>query len=410
MSQLFLFTNFFPHKKAEPFLVNEFEFTKKHFSSITILSLYGKKEDLLFKDNKQITVLKSVFEDATNKKQIFVKGIFNFSAIGFHFIEFFNKALFLFPKKAYWFFVSFCITRSALSSEGLKEIIKKINISEKPVLYFYWGDNLTWTIPYLQKKITNKNAKIVVRLHGSDLYESVKNNYAPIRNSIFKYADKIVTVSENGKNYLQTKYPNFSDKITVARLGVFNNGLNPYSKSEIYIIVSVSNVIPLKRIHLIFEILQKSKHKITWHHFGDGTLMTEIKELVKQKRNELNVELHGFLNNKYIIEFYKKQSVDLFINVSKTEGVPVSIMEALSFGIPVFATNVGGTSELVTDKVGKLLDADFNCYEVSKQLDNFFGLNESESKILRENAHQKFEEIANAEKNYNAFYENLISI
>ena len=159
MSQLFLFTNFFPHKKAEPFLVNEFEFTKAHFNAITILSLYGKKADALFKNDEQITVLNSVFIDSSNKKQIFTKGIFNVSPFGFHFKEFFRKVLFFSPKKAYWFFVSFCITRSALSAKGFKEILKKINNSEHPILYFYWGDNLTWTIPYLQKKITNKNAK-----------------------------------------------------------------------------------------------------------------------------------------------------------------------------------------------------------------------------------------------------------
>lgn len=408
MSQLFLFTNFFPNKKAEPFLVNEFEFTKVHFNSITILSLYGKKEDALFKNNEQISVLKSVFEDSANKKQIFTKGIFNVSPFRFHFLEFFKKALFLSPKKAYWFFVSFCITRSAMSSLGFKEIIKKINSSKNPILYFYWGDNLTWTIPYLRKKITVKNAKIIVRLHGSDLYENVKNNYAPLRNSIFKCADKIVTVSKNGENYLQNKYPNFSNKIAVSRLGVFNNVLNPYFNGTSFTVVSVSNVIPLKRVHLIFEILQKSKHKITWHHFGDGILMAKLKELIKQKRSDLAIELHGFVPNKRVIEFYQKHSINLFINVSTTEGVPVSIMEALSFGIPVFATNVGGSSELVNKNVGKLLDVNFDVLTVSKELDNFLELNDNELKVYRDNAYQQYKDLADAEKNYNEFYNSII--
>lgn len=409
MRQLFLFTNFFPHKKAEPFLVNEFEFTEKHFDAITILSLYGKKEDALFKDNPQISVLEPIFKDYANKKQIFVKGIFNFSSFGFHFKEFFKKLLFLQPKKAYWFFISFCITRSTLSSKSLKEMAVKINASKNPVLYFYWGDNLAWMMPYLRKKITNQNVKIILRLHGSDLYESLKNNYAPLRSEIFKQADKIVTVSENGKIYLQTKYPIYAHKISIARLGVFYNGLNPFFKSETKTIISASNVIPLKRIHLIFEILQNSKLKINWHHFGDGVLMNELKHLITQKREGLNIVLHGFVNNTSIIEFYKKQSIDLFINVSNTEGVPVSIMEALSFGIPVFATNVGGTSEIVSDMVGKLLNVNFNCLEVSKQLESFLDLNEIETKKIRENAFKKFEEKANAKFNYSNFYKSLIS-
>ena len=347
MSQLFLFSNFFPHKKAEPFLVNEFEFTKLYFQSITILSLYGKKQEALFTDNEQITVLKPVFEDYTNKMKIFVKGVFNFSSFGFHFKEFFTQQLFLHPKKAYWFFVSLCITRSAFSSKSLKYVISKINTSANPILYFYWGDNLVWIIPYLRKKITTKNVKIIIRLHGSDLYESVKWNYAPLRNFIFNCSNKLVSISENGKFYLQKKYPNFSTKISVARLGVKHHGLSPYLINDVKTIISVSNLIPLKRVHLIFEMLQKSKFKIVWHHFGNGVLMNTIKQLVEEKRNDLVVKLHGVVNNQQIIEFYKTNSVDLFLNVSSREGIPVSIMEALSFGIPVFATNVGGTSERV---------------------------------------------------------------
>ena len=47
--------------------------------------------------------------------------------------------------------------------------------------------------------------------------------------------------------------------------------------------------------------------------------------------------------------------VDLFLNVSEYEGVPVSVMEAQSFGIPVIATAVGGTPEIVNEENGFLL-------------------------------------------------------
>lgn len=404
---LILFTNFFPHKKAEPFLVNEFEYTKANFNTICILSMYGKKEDAIFKSDSKITVLNSVFEDHKNKKQIFTKGIFNISPFGFHLKEFFKQTLFLQPKKAYWFFVSFCIVRSTLASKGYKDIIETINSSQNTILYFYWGDNLTWIIPYLKKDTKNKNVKIIIRLHGSDLYEGVKNNYAPLRNYILKDADHVITVSENGKNYLQSKYPNYANKISVGRLGVFDNGLNPFIKNKIITIVSVSNAIALKRVHLIFEILQKSKHTINWHHFGDGILMPNLKELIKQKRTGLFVQLHGSVSNQTIIDFYKNKSVNLFINVSATEGVPVSIMEALSFGIPVFATNVGGTAELVNNNVGLLLDVNFDINTTCKQLDNFIEANESDTNTFRINAQKQFVALANAENNYTAFYNDI---
>jgi glycosyltransferase involved in cell wall biosynthesis len=54
-------------------------------------------------------------------------------------------------------------------------------------------------------------------------------------------------------------------------------------------------------------------------------------------------------------DFYLTQPVDVFVNASTTEGVPVSIMEAMSFGVPVVATDVGGTGELVNSRNGALL-------------------------------------------------------
>ena len=46
----------------------------------------------------------------------------------------------------------------------------------------------------------------------------------------------------------------------------------------------------------------------------------------------------------------------MFINLSSSEGIPVSIMEAQSFGIPVIATNVGGSGEIVVSETGVLVD------------------------------------------------------
>lgn len=54
---------------------------------------------------------------------------------------------------------------------------------------------------------------------------------------------------------------------------------------------------------------------------------------------------------------YSEHPVDVFINLSTNEGVPVSIMEAISFDIPIVATDVGGTSEIVTDETGILVSS-----------------------------------------------------
>ncbi len=405
--EIVLFTNFFPYKKAEPFLVNEFEYTKAHNNSISVFTLYGNKKDIQIPSSPQINLFEPILESFNTKKSILFKGFFNFSPCGVHVKEFFKKGILFSPKKAYWYFVSLLMCRMALTSVAYKDLLKKMETSESLVLYFYWGDNLCWLIPYIKRSKHAAKCKIVLRLHGSDLYEELHSGYAPLREEIFSNTDLIVTVSDNGRNYLQQKYPVFKNKIKLSRLGVFDNGLNPYTSGDTFHIISVSNLVPLKRVDLIFECLQHSSVNIVWHHFGDGPLKDQLNERVKTAREGLKVVMHGFVDNKSLMVFYKTQSLDLFINLSTSEGLPVSIMEALSFGVPVFATNVGGTSELVKDNLGKLIDPAITPSQLGASIDAFLKGNRAELELMRKNARQAYDLKVSAEINYNAFYEEL---
>ena len=98
--------------------------------------------------------------------------------------------------------------------------------------------------------------------------------------------------------------------------------------------------------------------KIHWTHLGGGSHFDELKKLVEKERKEhLSVDLLGMFTHDQVMDWYKNNHADLFINMSTNEGVPVSIIEAASFNIPILATNVGGTSEIVQPQVGELLSS-----------------------------------------------------
>jgi len=118
--------------------------------------------------------------------------------------------------------------------------------------------------------------------------------------------------------------------------------------------------------------------------------------------SNIHVEFSGSLPNKGVLNFYQQKHVDLFINVSASEGVPVSIMEVLSFGIPVLATDVGGTSEIVDNQVGELLKTDISANEIAKKITHLASQNLDE---LRKNARIRWNDISNAETNYTEFVE-----
>ena len=395
-----LFTNFFPYERPEPFLVTEFEFTKKYARHISVLPLYGKRK-LMQPENA--VVFTPLLPSPGAKLTLLAKGIFNLAPFGFHVSEFFRKKIFLSPRKCYWLAVSCLMARMAQASRSYEQLIDHISGQDHPVLYFYWSDNLTCIIPYLVKRLHGKKLRIVIRFHGSDLYEELKSGYAPMREIILRHATRLCPVSEYGAQYLRNKYPPIAAKIVVSRLGVKDRGINPLGGSQ-RTVISVSNVVPVKRVHMIFESLQECSGDITWHHFGAGPLLEQLAGLSKTARPRLKIFFHGQVPNEKVIEFLVTEPVTLFVNTSSSEGVPVSVMEALAAGIPVLATQVGGVGELVDDRVGKIVPPGISVKDLAVEITRLLEMGDDEARLKRENARTAFLETASAEINYTNFY------
>jgi N-acetylgalactosamine-N,N'-diacetylbacillosaminyl-diphospho-undecaprenol 4-alpha-N-acetylgalactosaminyltransferase len=76
---------------------------------------------------------------------------------------------------------------------------------------------------------------------------------------------------------------------------------------------------------------------------GHGLLESELKILSQSLGIEKSVEFTGMVEN---VEAYLKNA-ELFVLSSRSEGMPNALLEAMSYGIPCIATNVGGNSELL---------------------------------------------------------------
>ena len=67
---------------------------------------------------------------------------------------------------------------------------------------------------------------------------------------------------------------------------------------------------------------------------------------MKCASQNISFELKGFVDNNELLQIYTDKCFSFFINVSESEGLPVSIMEAASAGIPIVATDVGEPKKL----------------------------------------------------------------
>lgn len=287
-----------------------------------------------------------------------------------------------------------------------KWITENLHEDDELTIYTYWMASDAAAVSMLRKHVTIKY--YLTRCHGFDLYEYVNpEQYIPYRELTFNGVDKIFPVSAYGKDYLQKQYSTKVDgKVTVARLGTNDWGINaPKNCDPVYQIVSCSNLIPLKRVGLLIDTLHNLSFKAKWDHFGDGVLRDELEQQANDLPDNIEYVFHGRIKNAELMKWYQQNHVDLFINVSESEGIPVSIMEALSMGIPVLATNVGGTGEIVHDGVnGYLMDENVSPDQIAESISKIAGADENQINELRRNARNIWQQEYNAATNYSTFY------
>jgi glycosyltransferase involved in cell wall biosynthesis len=97
-----------------------------------------------------------------------------------------------------------------------------------------------------------------------------------------------------------------------------------------------------KRPDLFIKAALVSKVNADFNLAGTGPLFSEMTKL---SSDITNIKLLGRVENN--LEFLN--SIDLLINTSSIEGIPLTAMEAISQGVPVIAPNIGGMSELIID-------------------------------------------------------------
>lgn len=387
---LVLLTNNYPFGMGEEFIQNEVGYLSEKFKRVFIFTLNTKDSltkkvpgnfEIIRGDKSKIKILRMFFNlnfgDLLSEKN----SLRNIKRL----IKFQLKGLFL-------------------EKEILKFLVlKKLNFRDVS-LYSYWMNESAYAISSLKKKLPE--LRVVSRAHGYDLYE--ERAYQPYKLITLKRLDYALPCSKQGEKYLKNKYE--TQNIKCSYLGTINEKSFELKKKS-NIIVSCSYLSKVKRVDLLIEALSKVQRKIygiKWIHIGSGSEEERIKNLAKEKLSNIHYEFLGHLENKKVLSFYAENNVNCLVNLSSTEGLPVSMMEAQSFGVPIIATNVGGVREIIGDDNGILLSENPTVSEVEKAIIKMFLLKEIEHQYYQKNSYKKWANLFNAEKNYNEFIEKYL--
>ena len=294
-----------------------------------------------------------------------------------------------------------------------KWVLEKTRPFEETLCYTFWLGAQTLGVG--RAKSWNPGIRLISRVHRGDLYEEEATPpYLPLRKETLAGVDRLFCVSEHGLRYLGEKYSVGSGQCSVMRLGVEDPGFETRpSEDGIFRIASCSYLVELKRVGLLLEGVALLARRcpdliIEWHHLGDGPLRASLEAHAKGALpDSVRCSFHGALEHAEVYGFYRSHPIDLFVNVSKSEGVPVSIMEAQSCGIPVLATAVGGTPEIVRNgHGGVLLGENPSGQEVALALERL-AVDRSGLLSMRSASRAAWREFSDAKVQYGEFVETL---
>ena len=164
--------------------------------------------------------------------------------------------------------------------------------------------------------------------------------------------------------------------------------------------------IKYKGEHIIVELMHKLREKGIDPEFqivgpGEGSL---IKKVARKYSIENKVHFMGVLNKNEMYEWYK--SIDIYVQPSKQEGLPRSVIEAMSVGCPALGSNVAGIPELLSqdclfdlNSKKQMLETILNVFDknvlVQMANDNFNRAKEYEINIIEERRRSFFEKYRN---------------
>ncbi len=200
-----------------------------------------------------------------------------------------------------------------------------------------------------------------------------------IRNFSIKKSDIVVTPSQHLKKFIiNLGYKNKIESI--------NNGVRiPMESKQIFKhdqlnITILSRLVSHKNIEKVIEAISDLNNPlIKLNIVGEGPEMDRLKS-ISLKSHKVNIIFHGKRNRKEINNIFLNS--DLYIQASNYEGLPHSLLEAMSFGIPVLCTPVGECKEVLgNEDRGYFLDLPVSQHNIKSKISKI--ISEKDNAVIK---------------------------
>jgi glycosyltransferase involved in cell wall biosynthesis len=217
--------------------------------------------------------------------------------------------------------------------------------------------------------------------HRFDIFDHPPVNYC-LKSRL---AAKHITISQYNKNYLIKHFGVAKEFIAIIHCGVDFEKLPAEPASKVVNqIICIARLEKEKGLDTLIEAcaLLNKRRDFRCLIIGDGSLRGELNGLIANLYLAEKVHLLGYKARNEVFALLKQSAV--MVLTSRSEGIPVSLMEAMALRIPVIATRITGIPELIedgingflfdvddvsrlVDKIDKILNGDQNCEKLCTQ-------------------------------------------
>ena len=240
----------------------------------------------------------------------------------------------------------------------LKKLIKKNTFDVIHIHMSYKGS--FYRKYYVTKLCKKNNKKVIIHLHGSefkDFYNSGNEKRKKQIRELFTIADASIVLGEDWKKFISGIAPKANVIVINNAVALPNIQTRAISDNRTFLFLGA--LIQRKGVVDLLEAVKQMKNRdVSNFHVliaGSGAEENQLKEYAEQNGLQSYVDFLGWITKEQKPSLLEK--ADVLVLPSYNEGLPIAILEAMSYALPIISTDVGSIAEAVQEDVNGFLIA-----------------------------------------------------